>query len=202
MLELQTLNTVELGKNYLRLTDKNTSDQDLSKIFNSLSYMAGCSLFWLGDFLCAVEERKGENYAKAYTLTDYAPGTLWVAKSVCKKLPPEKRVNLSYSHHKESLVEAHGDPELALQYLKQAEAKNQSVSQMRKEIRLSLASTATDENKDTILQQDSEFLAVMDAFVTLRRFLENTTSKTFHVKRGYVLAEIEELNTLAQKVCK
>jgi len=130
---------VELGKNYLKVLALATDD-DLTQIFDSLSTLKGGSLFWLGDFLVYTELNKGEAYAKALAGTDYDPQTLYNAKWVCKSLPPEKRANLSYSHHFQSLGECKGDTEQAIKFLKMAESENLSTREMRKYIRQSLGS--------------------------------------------------------------
>jgi len=190
---------VELGTNYLKFNSPPT-DGDFSQVFKALNAMQQSSLWWIGDFLANVELKKGEAYARAYTLTDYSGSTLWGAKSVCKRIPVELRLNLSYSHHKEALGLT-GDVALALEFLRQAEQEKLSVKQMRKQIVLSLGDP-TKQEKTTLREViDPETLQLQDAFYTIRRFLENTTSTSFSMRKAFVRAELETLAEWAQEIC-
>jgi len=190
---------VELGENYLDIKGA-LSDRELSEVFRSLSRMQGASLWWIGDFLNSAATTKGEAYAKAYLATDYAPATLWEAKSVCGRIPKESRVNLSYSHHKEALGIAK-DTTLAIRFLKTAEQEGLSVKQLRKTIIEALGERQDRKVVATKTIIDSESVALDNAFSTIRNFLANTTSTTFDMKKRNVLAELETLAEMAKEVC-
>jgi len=199
---LQTLSSskVELGTNYLTV-NPDITDKELKETFRAVSIMQGSTLFWAGDLLNAVEAKKGEAYARAYAATDYTPGTLWVAKSVCKKLPRQLRCGLSYTHHREALIEAKGNVAVAVDFLRKAEAAKQNVKEMRRSIRLALADSVPSPETNTVNVIDLETLQLQDAFYTIRRFLENTTSTTFSMRKAFVRAELETLAEWARQVC-
>jgi hypothetical protein len=192
---------LELGTNYLEFKG-DVSDEQLIQIFKSLSYVQGSTLFWIGDFLNTIEMKKGEAYAKAYALSDYTPGTLWVAKSVCKKLPRHLRCNLSYTHHREALIESKGNMPVAVDFLRKAEAAGLTVKEMRQSIRRALADSLPSQETNEINVIDPEMLRIQDALFTIRRFLENTNSSTFALRKEFVRAELETLLEWAQAVCQ
>ena len=200
-LQILSSSKVELGSNYLT-AQPDISEQELRAAFQAVSLMQGSTLFWAGDLLNAVETRKGEAYAKAYAATDYTPGTLWVAKSVCKKIPRHLRCGLSYTHHREALIEAKGNVAVAVDFLCKAEAARQSVKEMRQSIRFALADSVPNPETDRIEVIDPETLQLQDAFFTIRRFLENTTSTAFGMRKAFVRAELETLTEWAQSVCR
>lgn len=199
--QLQNLAAIELGTNYLRIPSELPKEK-LSEIFDTLKHLQGSTLFWLGDFLNTIEIRYGETYKALLEATDYDPGTLQVAKSVCKKLPPEVRLNLSYSHHKEALVESKGDSKLALKYLKEAQEAGLKVRDMRKAIRLESMDPKADEVRDAMPELDTEWLNVQNAFVTMRHYLGKVTSSTERSRRTFLIQSLEELSALASKVCQ
>jgi len=47
--------------------------------------------------------------------------------------------------------------------------------------------------------RDSDFLVVLNAFNSIARYLEGVTFDTSETKRKYVMAEIDRINTLAEK---
>jgi hypothetical protein len=157
-------------------------------------------MFWVGDYLLAIETRRGAHYAKQYEALHYAPNTMHGAKYVCRHLPPHLRLALSFSHHREALVETKGNAELALHYLAQAKDSSLTVSQMRKAIRLDLNPPAEKDGSKLIADEKQEFLLVMDAIATINRFLLKTDSKTVGLIKGYILAEIETLYETAKAV--
>jgi len=191
--------SLELGSNYLALNGE-VPDEKLRELFKSLTYVQGSTLFWIGDFLNTVEARRGEAYAKAYEMTDYSSGTLRNAKSVCKRIPRELRVNLSYKHH-EAALGLTKNAAVAVDFLRKAEKLGQTVKVMSQSIRLALADSKPDPEKDRLEYNDEEMLLVLKSFGIIHRFLENTTSATFGLKKRYVLAELESLTKLAQEVC-
>ncbi|MDR3401116.1 MAG: hypothetical protein P4L99_01355 [Chthoniobacter sp.] len=181
---------IELGRNYLSIPEE-TTDSELHAIGNGLRDIQGSNLFWCGDYLLALENRKGAHYAKQHEAMHYAPGTLHQAKYVCRNLPPHVRNSCSFTHHREALVETAGNPVQAVEFLKRAEAQNLTVSQMRKTIRLELHPPAPKDEMPIV--QDSEFLTVLDAVKTIARYLMKTDSKTLGIVKQYLLAEIETL---------
>jgi hypothetical protein len=195
-----TIANVELGANYLKC-NADLADKELAEVFKALSLMQGSTLFWVGDFLNTLEMKKGEAYAKAYAATDYSPQTLWKAKAVCKKIPRELRVDLSYSHHKEALEESKSNLAVAVDFLRKAEKERQSVKELRQSIRFALRDSVPNPETDRIEEIDPVTLQLQDAFFTIRRFLENTTSTTFGMRKAFVRAELETLAAWAQAVC-
>lgn len=185
---------VTLGANFLTV-DGSMTDSELNDLFRSLSFVQGSTLFWVGDCLNIAHERKGEAYARAVAATDYCAQTLYNAKHVCKSFPIDQRLSLSFSHHEQALAECKGDATKARKFLKQAQENNLSVSEMRKTIRLALADAPKPE--PSVVTPDVSFLGVMDAILVIKRFLNNITSTTLEMKRGYLRAELDELCKLA-----
>jgi len=203
-LQLETLSKVELGANYLKLPPE-TSDRDIGPIFDALNNMAGASLWWIGDLLNYLEERKGEHYTKDFENNAYDPGTLRVAKFVCRRFPVESRLKVSYTHHRESLIEAKRDGitdiNLALRFLKAAEESGLTVKEMRKEMRLAIkASLPAPVPADDFF--NVEYILAREAVFTLQRYLERIDSTTNEIAKASILGEIETLWEFAVKVCK
>lgn len=190
-IESLTSPAVELGTNYLRFKTDNISDEQLTDIMRGILTCNASTQFWLGDFLNYADGTKAEKYILAYATADYAPQTMYNAKFVCKTIPPEKRLNVSYSHHLNALAATKKDVSRALYYLKLAEIGNQTVSQMRKAINLELAPPAEKDGGKLIDEDKQEFLLVMDAIATINRFLLKTDSKTVGLIKGYIFAELE-----------
>jgi hypothetical protein len=196
----QLCNTpVELGRNFLKIPDGAT-DEQLKTVGAGLLEISGSNMFWVGDYLLAIETRKGEHYAKQYEALHYAPNTMHGAKYVCRRLPPHLRLSLSFSHHREALVETKGNADLALHYLAQAKDSSLTVSQMRKAIRLDLNPPAEKDGSKLIADEKQEFLLVMDAIATINRFLLKTDSKTVGLIKGYIFSELETLYETAKAV--
>jgi hypothetical protein len=207
---------VELGANYLHLKE-GVSSADLVSIFKSLTYIQ--------DFLNQATARKekeelaklesvelnnekklkqaysrAEAYAALYESTSYEPQTLRVAKLVCKRFPREIRTSVSFSHHRESLIESGGNVKMALEFLHLAERENLSVKDMRKAMRLDIKSRLETAIATSEIINDPQYIRARDAIFSIRRYLETVDSSTHPIARGFIIAEIESLYELSQAV--
>lgn len=95
----------------------------------------GCSLFWFGDLLAWIKRNRGLEFAEEVAEQSENRERLLDAMIVAESF--KTRANLSYHHHRECLVECGRNPDLALEWLKEAEAGGWSVAEMRREIRQS-----------------------------------------------------------------
>lgn len=121
--------------------DGEPTDEQLTQVGLSLQRMETCRLWWWGDFLLALENRKGEHYTEQYAdMAKLSRGMLKHCKMVSRFFKPCNRLHdLSWTHHHEAMlaVGTAGALEDANDWLELAQEKELKVSQLRKEIRLS-----------------------------------------------------------------
>lgn len=184
-----------IGRNFLKVAEDAT-DEDLKEIFKYLETCNGGLLFFIGDFLNEVELRKGQAYAKSYSMTSYAPSTLYNAKNLCRYFPRELRTNLSFTHHYTALGECRGDVEMARGFLLEAEKEGLSFRELRTLIREKIRD-ANPEPEEPETEANKQLLQLMDSFNIIADCLRNLNAGTPILIRNYLSEELMKLNTLA-----
>jgi hypothetical protein len=143
------------------LIDTKASDEQLTQIGNALVTIEGSRSWWIGDYGCALQRRKGEAYTEGRAeVLGIEPGSFRVYKCTADFFPVLSRLNaLSFGHHYEAMVGADGDLAVAQNWLGLAEKNEWSVSELRKEIRATRAEYKPDGQKPT----GNGYSALLDA---------------------------------------
>jgi hypothetical protein len=128
------------------IIDPKASDEDLSKIGAALVSIEGSRSWWIGDYACALQARKGEHYTdgRAEAL-GIEQSTFWQYKAVASFFNPSTRVeDLTFKHHFEAMCGADGDLAVAQDWLDQAVKNEWSVSDLRRAVRTAKAEYKSD----------------------------------------------------------
>lgn len=117
---------------------ENVTDEQTSQIGKFLQSVEGSKSWWWGDFLVAIEKRKGEHYANEWVeMAGLDSASLRQYKWCADFFEPSSRLDsLSFSHHYEAMAGSSGDLAVAQDWLDRAAENGWSKSQLRKEIRL------------------------------------------------------------------
>ena len=111
---------------------KNISFDEWQEVGQKIIFCAQSCMWWLGDWWAYGENKYGERASQAVDI-DLAPNTLTDAGWVARKIEStRRRVNLSWSHHREV---AALDPAEQDKLLKEAEEKNLTRCEVRKAAR-------------------------------------------------------------------
>lgn len=119
------------------IIDDDVTDEQLSQIKGTLHTINESGLWWWGDYLNFTEFKRGISYEAAAGDSDYAPESLRKARRISAAFEFGTRVPLSWHHHHDALNECEGNAVKALDWLKKAAESGWSISEMRKQIRLS-----------------------------------------------------------------
>ena len=141
--------------------DEGMGEPRLREIGAMLAQIEGSKNWWVGDFICCLQKRKGELYteehAEAFGLM---PGTVRIYRMVAAFFPAAKRYpDLSFGHHFEALAGAEGSVAAAQAWLKNARKEGWTVAQLRAQVRRSKAEYQPDGNGPT----GDGYAAIMDA---------------------------------------
>jgi hypothetical protein len=143
------------------MIDPKVTDEQLGYIGSTLARMEGSRSWWIGDYGCALQSRRGEAYTEGNAeVLGIEPNTFRQYKMVAEFLPAFTRVNaLSFKHHFEAMMGAGGDLAVAQDWLSKAVKEGWSVSELRRAVR-----TARAEYKDDGLQPTGNgYSALLDA---------------------------------------
>ena len=128
--------------------DKEISDEQLGKIGIALTMIEGCRSWWIGDYGAALVERKGQHYtATNAEALGVEASTFWGYVSTARFFKASVRTeSLSFAHHYVAMRgSTPGDVDAARGWLEKAKEGGWSVSELRKQIRLSKATMLDNE---------------------------------------------------------
>lgn len=168
-----------------------TTDDQLAEIGAALVSIDGSRCWWIGDYACALQRRKGEHYTdgRAEAL-GIEPGTFRQYKAVAAFFPPLSRaVNLTFAHHFEAMKGADGDLAVAQNWLDRAAKEEWSVSDLRKAVRLSKADP--DYKDDGHEPTGNGYSALLDAVRFVHSQLKEIKSYTPE-QAAAILSDIEQ----------
>ncbi len=139
----------EISRVGLKINEEATLEE-WAKIMHMLAFVQGSTLWWWGDAILFGNEKHGEKYAAAVEESQFAEQTLRNAKLVCKTIQMSRRRDkLSFTHHHEVAFSFSNDEVKQDEWLDKAEAESWSVSELRKQIRLSKATYTNEPDSDT-----------------------------------------------------
>lgn len=128
---------VSYGANYLSLSQDVTSEA-LQQIYSRLKSLDGSVNWMIGDFLCQVEQIRGEEFVAAM-LKDWGLSSSRASRlrAVCEWFALDDRFAspLTFTHHEVVMDESEDDPAGQKEWLQRAVAHGWSCSQLRSAIR-------------------------------------------------------------------
>jgi hypothetical protein len=200
-LQIQTLssNKFTLGSNFLEVNGTLTNDE-WKNAYTELSMFNEVTNWWLGDFLLAIEAKGKDIMSTIGDAVGLDHRTLDNVKSVCKKIPKDKRVEgVSFTHHAEAWKETklHG---AMIEALKLAKKENLTVLIMRDKIRDKYSDksmTIIPEIKSR--KEDESLTHALNAITDIKRFLNNSYSKLSPQQQSIFKTQYDAVNDLYGK---
>jgi hypothetical protein len=172
---------IRLALNHLDVVEELT-DHETRQILSGLQSMQETSMFWLGDFCLALERRLRLPVKAIAENFGCKPAVLYQARQVCAFYPRDRRkAALSYTHHRTAMKSSGKRPEVAEQYLGQAEEGHWSSRELSANI--SGARSTTSPSAD----EDGEFQRAVNGLGAARRFLSREEATPRQLRR---LAEL------------
>lgn len=152
------------------IIDEGATDEQLGQIGLALVGIEGARSWWIGDYGVCLTGRKGEHYTtgRAEALGIDA-GTFRIYVGVSRFFDPLTRIydSLSFAHYRAAQEGADGDVQRAQEWLEKAQEQGLTVSQLRKAINTSKATSVNDDERAE--QNEFSFMDKADKWATTKK---------------------------------
>jgi hypothetical protein len=179
------------------IIDPSATDAQVARIGEALIQIDGSRCWWIGDYGCALQQRRGEHYTEgqAEVLGIHA-NVFRQYKMVAAFFNPLCRHNdLSFGHHYEAMGGSNGDLAIAQDWLDKTKENNWSVSELRKAVRVS----RSDYKNDDLPPSGNGYSALLDADRWASSQLKEISTYT-PVRAAAILSDIERLVRLLDEL--
>jgi hypothetical protein len=179
------------------IIDPKATDTQLASIGAAVVSIDGSRCWWIGDYGCTLQQRKGEHYTDGQAeVLGIEANTFRQYKMVADFFKVLARSNdLSWRHHYEAMMGAGGDLAIAQDWLDQAVKEEWSVSELRKAVRMAKA----DYESDGLQPTGNGYSALLDADRWASTQLAEIKDYTPE-RAALILLDIERLTSLLDQL--